>query len=54
MKTISKHDGKNYEIDGKGDLHEYPDGSIFEVKDGKLIPGKGGGNDHRRSAGSGQ
>lgn len=43
MKTISKHDGKNYEIDVKGDLHEYPDGTIFEVKNGKLIPGKGGG-----------
>ena len=47
MRTISKKNGKNFDIEVKGNFHKYPDGTIFEVKEGKLHPttnpGGGGG-----------
>lgn len=47
MRTISKKNGKNFDIEVKGNFHKYPDGTIFEVKQGKLHPttnpGGGGG-----------
>lgn len=49
MKTISKREGKNYEIEVKGDLHQYPDGSVHTVKEGKAVWEEGSGD----SGGSG-
>lgn len=43
MRTISKKNGKNFDIEVKGNFHKYPDGTIFEVKEGKLHPTENSG-----------
>ena len=43
MKTITERDGKNVNMQVVGDLHQYPDGSVHTVKNGKDVWEEGGG-----------
>ena len=43
MKTITERDGKNVNMQVVGDLHQYPDGSLHTVKEGKAVWEEGGG-----------
>lgn len=44
MKTITERDGKNVNMQVVGDLHQYPDGSVHTVKEGKPVWEEGGGS----------
>lgn len=44
MKTITERDGKNVNMQVVGDLHQYPDGSVHTVKEGKAVWEEGGGS----------
>lgn len=53
MKTISERDGKNVNMQVVGDLHQYPDGSVHTVKEGKAVWEEGSGGSGGDSDGSG-
>ena len=52
MKTITERDGKNVNMQVVGDLHQYPDGSVHTVKEGKAV-WEEGGEDSGGSGGGG-